>query len=55
MGNGRKKGNYSKGPREAATCRPPEAESPLRPEIGTQAQFRKIVLMLQEGSVKSSL
>jgi adenine-specific DNA-methyltransferase len=41
VANGRKKGNNSKAPREAATYRHPEAESPLRPEVGTQAQFRK--------------
>ncbi len=58
MANGRKKANNSKAPREAGTYRHPEAESPLRPEVGTQAQFRKrIVLMLQEGegSVKRNL
>ncbi len=40
MANGRKKSS-SKGPREASTYRHPEAESPLRPEVGTQAQFKK--------------
>ena len=30
-----------KKPREASTYRHPEAESPLRPEVGTQAQFKK--------------
>jgi hypothetical protein len=57
VANGRKKGNNSKAPRDG-TYRHPEAESPLRPEVGTQAQFRKrIVLMLQEGegSVKRNL
>jgi adenine-specific DNA-methyltransferase len=33
--------NKSKQQREAATYRHPEAESPLRPEVGTQAQFKK--------------
>ncbi len=37
----RKSNNKSKGAREAATYRHPEAESPLRPEVGTQAQFKK--------------
>jgi hypothetical protein len=41
VANGRKKGNNSKAPREAATYRHPEAESPLRPEVGTQPQFKK--------------
>jgi hypothetical protein len=51
VANGGKKGNNSKAPREAATCRHPEVESPLRPAIGTQEQFRqRIVLMLQEGA-----
>jgi hypothetical protein len=40
VANGRKKGN-NKVPREAATYRHPEAESPVRPEVGTQAQFKK--------------
>lgn len=37
----RKSNNKSKPPREASTYRHPEAESPLRPEVGTQAQFKK--------------
>jgi adenine-specific DNA-methyltransferase len=41
VANGTKKGNNSKPPRDAATYRHPEAESPLRPEVGTQAQFKK--------------
>jgi len=31
----------SKGPREASTYRHPEADSPLRPDVGTQPQFKK--------------
>lgn len=37
----RKSNNKAKSPREASTYRHPEAESPLRPEVGTQAQFKK--------------
>jgi adenine-specific DNA-methyltransferase len=37
----RKSNSKSKSPREASTYRHPEAESPLRPEVGTQAQFKK--------------
>src|SRR5580658_4902623 len=35
------KNGKSKAPREASTYRRPEAESPLRPEVGTQPQFKK--------------
>src|SRR5216684_793156 len=35
------KNGKSRTPREASTYRHPEAESPLRPEVGTQAQFKK--------------
>src|SRR5579863_9872589 len=31
----------SKAPREASTYRHPEADSPLRPDVGTQPQFKK--------------
>jgi adenine-specific DNA-methyltransferase len=41
VANGRKNGRKKSNSREAATYRHPEAESPLRPEVGTQAQFRK--------------
>jgi adenine-specific DNA-methyltransferase len=37
----RKSNNKAKSPRAASTYRHPEAESPLRPEVGTQAQFKK--------------
>jgi len=37
----RKSRNKSTSDREASTYRHPEAESPLRPEVGTQAQFKK--------------
>jgi adenine-specific DNA-methyltransferase len=40
VANGRKKGN-SKNPREASTYRHPEADSPLRPDVGTQPQFKE--------------
>ena len=35
------KNGKSKAPREASTYRHPEADSPLRPEVGTQPQFKK--------------
>ncbi len=35
------KNGKPKGPREASTYRHPEADSPLRPDVGTQAQFKK--------------
>jgi len=35
------KSNTSKAARDASTYRHPEAELPLRPEVGTQPQFRK--------------
>jgi adenine-specific DNA-methyltransferase len=41
VANGRKNGRKKSNSRQAATYRHPEAESPLRPEVGTQAQFRK--------------
>jgi adenine-specific DNA-methyltransferase len=41
VANGRNKGSKSKAPREAETYRHPEAKSPLRPEVGTQPQFKK--------------
>lgn len=41
MANRKSNNSKSKAPREASTYRHPEAESPLRPEVGTQAQFRK--------------
>jgi len=37
----RKSNSKSKSPREASTYRHPEADSPLRPDVGTQAQFKK--------------
>ncbi len=37
----RKSNGKSKAPREASTYRHPEADSPLRPDVGTQAQFKK--------------
>jgi len=37
----RKKSNTNKKPRQAHPYRHPEAESPMRPEVGTQAQFKK--------------
>jgi adenine-specific DNA-methyltransferase len=37
----RRSNNKAKSPREASTYRHPEAESLLRPEVGTQAQFKK--------------
>lgn len=40
MANGNR-GSKSEAPREAETYRHPEAESPLRPEVGTQPQFKK--------------
>jgi adenine-specific DNA-methyltransferase len=40
VGNGKKNGS-SKKPREASTYRHPEADSPLRPDVGTQPQFKK--------------
>ena len=33
--------NKPKTPRDASTYRHPEADSPLRPEVGTQPQFKK--------------
>jgi len=36
-----KKSNGTKKPREASTYRHPEADSPLRPDVGTQPQFKK--------------
>ncbi len=41
MPNGRKGKNGAKRPRDASVYRHPEADSPLRPEVGTQAQFKK--------------
>jgi adenine-specific DNA-methyltransferase len=35
------KNGKSKAPREASTYRHPEADSPLRPDVGTQPQFKK--------------
>ena len=35
------KNGKPKAPREASTYRHPEADSPLRPEVGTQPQFKK--------------
>ncbi len=35
------KNGKSKVPREASTYRHPEADSPLRPDVGTQPQFKK--------------
>lgn len=40
MANRKSNNKKSKRP-EASTYRHPEAESPLRPEVGTQAQFKK--------------
>ncbi|MGH7814654.1 MAG: DNA methyltransferase [Candidatus Binataceae bacterium] len=37
----RKRNNGRKPPREAATYRHPEADSPLRPDVGTAPEFRK--------------
>ncbi|MGH9345242.1 MAG: hypothetical protein ACRD19_15965 [Terriglobia bacterium] len=37
----RKSNNKGKSPREASTYRHPEADSPLRPDVGTQPQFKK--------------
>ena len=37
----RKSNGKSKSPRDASTYRHPEADSPMRPEVGTQAQFKK--------------
>jgi adenine-specific DNA-methyltransferase len=37
----RKSNGKSKSPRDASTYRHPEADSPLRPEVGTQPQFKK--------------
>jgi hypothetical protein len=37
----RKSNGKSKSPHDASTYRHPEADSPLRPEVGTQAQFKK--------------
>ena len=37
----RKSNNKAKSPRAASTYRHPEAESLLRPEAGTRAQFKK--------------
>ena len=36
-----RKSSGTKKPREASTYRHPEADSPLRPEVGTQPQFKK--------------
>lgn len=36
-----KKSNGTKKPREASAYRHPGADSPLRPEVGTQPQFKK--------------
>jgi adenine-specific DNA-methyltransferase len=41
VANRKSNNGKSKAPREASTYRHPEAESPLRPEVGTQAQFKK--------------
>jgi adenine-specific DNA-methyltransferase len=41
VAKGKANNNKSKQQRQAATYRHPEAESPLRPEVGTQAQFKK--------------
>jgi hypothetical protein len=41
VANGRNRGGKSKARREADTYRHPEAESPLRPEVGTQPQFKQ--------------
>ena len=37
----RKSNGKVKSPREASTYRHPEADSPLRPDVGTQPQFKK--------------
>src|SRR6266851_5094190 len=37
----RKSNNKGKSPREASTYRHPEADSPLRPDVGTQPQFKR--------------
>ena len=41
MANRKSKNGKSKAPREASTYRHPEADSPLRPDVGTQPQFKK--------------
>jgi adenine-specific DNA-methyltransferase len=41
VANRKSNNGKSKAPREASTYRHPEADSPLRPEVGTQPQFKK--------------
>ena len=41
MANRKSNNGKSKVPREASTYRHPEADSPLRPDVGTQPQFKK--------------